>query len=91
MAIYIFLVIGMQLHSAIFAFGNCVPVINIAYDLKNQSFMKLIGQSDKLIDVRNIDSEKLTKIVYSALNNSKEIKKSFEQLKNDFGKNMFLS
>jgi polysaccharide pyruvyl transferase WcaK-like protein len=74
----------MQLHSAIFAFGNCVPVINIAYDLKNYSFMKLIEQSDKLIDVRNIDSEKLSKAVYQTLNNSKEIKKSFKEMKNYF-------
>jgi len=78
------LVIGMQLHSAIFAFGNCIPVINIAYDLKNSSFMKLIGQSDKLINVRNVDSERLTETVYRTLNNSKEIKLDFRKLKNNF-------
>ena len=80
------LVIGMHLHSAIFAFGSGIPVINISYNLKNDSFMKFIHQEDKLMRVDRIDSRKLYKIVTYTLDNSKEIKKDFKYIKNNIWK-----
>ena len=75
------LVISMHMHSAVFAFANGVPVINVAYNLKNYGFMKLIHQDDKVIRVDRIDSGELKKMILRALDNSIEIKKSFEHLK----------
>ncbi len=36
--------IGMRLHSLIFAAMNCVPMLGISYDPKVEAFMKMIGQ-----------------------------------------------
>ena len=81
------LVIGMHLHSAILAFSSGVPIINIAYNLKNYSFMKFIHQEDKIIRVDRIDSKRLKKVSICALDNSSEIKRNFEHLKNNMWEN----
>jgi polysaccharide pyruvyl transferase WcaK-like protein len=75
------LVIGMMMHSAVLAFGSGVPMLNIAYDVKNYNFMEFIGQKDKVIDVRGIDSKEICELAVRVLESSKEIKKSFELLR----------
>jgi polysaccharide pyruvyl transferase WcaK-like protein len=75
------LVIGMMMHSTVLAFGSGVPMLNVAYDVKNYNFMEFIGQKDKVIDVRRIDSKEICKLAAHVLENSKEIKESFELLR----------
>lgn len=75
------LVIGMMMHSTVLAFGSGVPIVNIAYDLKNYNFMEFIGQKDKVIDVRDAGSEKIKDLSVHSLDDSKNIKESFKELK----------
>ena len=77
------LVIGMMMHSAVLAFGSGTPMINVAYDLKNYNFMEFIGQKDKVMDVREVDSEKIDSLVMRTLDDSKKIKESFRALKRE--------
>ncbi len=75
------LVIGMMMHSTVLAFGSGVPIVNVAYDAKNYNFMEFIGQKDKVIDVRETNSKKISDLATRALDNSKRIKESFKILK----------
>lgn len=75
------LVISMLLHSSIFAYGSGVNFINIAYDVKNYSFMKLINNAENLIDLNNLNYnilyKKSIKLLKSKQLSNKIIKKSF--------------
>jgi len=75
------LVIGMNLHSAVFAFASGVPMINVAYDLKNCSFMKMVRQERYLMPADRIDAGTLNKMIGHAIDNSAKTKKDFERLK----------
>lgn len=75
------LVIGMMMHSAVLAFGSGIPVVNIAYDVKNYGFMEFIGQEDKVIDVREVDHKKIGGLAMRTLEDSKEIREKFKLLK----------
>lgn len=75
------LVVGMMMHSTVLAFGSGVPIVNVAYDAKNYNFMEFIGQGDKVIDVRETSSEKISDLAIRALDDSKEIKEGFKALK----------
>jgi polysaccharide pyruvyl transferase WcaK-like protein len=75
------LVISMMMHSTILAFGSGVPIINVAYDIKNYNFMEFINQKDKVIDVRELDSTKINGLIMHTLDDSKNIKGNFKTLK----------
>ena len=75
------LVIGMMMHSTVLAFGSEVPIVNVAYDFKNYNFMEFIGQKDKVIDVRDVDYEKIKDLSMHSLDDSKNIKRGFKTLK----------
>jgi len=75
------LVIGMMMHSTVLAFGSGVPIVNVAYDAKNYNFMEFIGQGDKVIDVRETSSKKISDLAIRTLDDSKEIKEGFKALK----------
>lgn len=51
------LVIGMRLHSLIFAALANVPMIGINYAPKNEAFMQMIGQGLYSIDIRDFNEE----------------------------------
>lgn len=53
------LVVGMRLHSLIFAVENGVPSIGISYDLKVDGFLRSIGREDATLHVHNVTSEEL--------------------------------
>ena len=80
------LVIGMHLHSAIFAFKNCVPVINVAYNVKNYYFMDLIEERDKTIYVDQVDSLQLKKMINHAMSDSSKTRRKFKILKDKMWK-----
>lgn len=75
------LVIGMMMHSTALAFGSGIPIVNIAYDVKNYNFMEFIGQGDKVVDVREADSKKIGDLAIRTINDSKNIKAGFKALK----------
>jgi len=75
------LVIGMMMHSTIFAFGSEVPMVNVAYDFKNLNFMEFIGQEDRVIDVRKVNAERIRELAIKALDSSVAIKRDFATLK----------
>jgi polysaccharide pyruvyl transferase WcaK-like protein len=77
------LVIGMMMHSLVLAFGSGVPMVNVAYDAKNYNFMEFIGQKDKVIDVRETNSKKISDLAVRTLDDSKKIRGSFKTLKRE--------
>ena len=78
------IIVGMRLHTLIFAAGNCVPCVGIIYDPKIRGFMEYIGQ-DKLLDASDFDTEKMleyTDIIIRNTENEKEkLKKNSDRLK----------
>lgn len=77
------LVIGMMMHSIVLAFGSGIPIVNVAYDAKNYNFMEFIGQGDKVIDVRETNSKKISDLVIHTIDDSKNIKVGFKTLKRE--------
>lgn len=55
-------VIGMRLHTLIYAAGSGVPIIGLIYDPKNKGFMEYIGQAH-MENVEKIDVEKMKKFI----------------------------
>jgi len=53
------MVVGMRLHSLIFAVASGVPVAALSYDPKVDAFMKQIGQEDAVVPVQNATKEQL--------------------------------
>ncbi len=55
-------VVGMRLHSLMFAAGRGVPVVGISYDVKVDSFLKYIA-SDTCIKLQDVDSHELMRMI----------------------------
>lgn len=68
------LVVGMRLHSLIFATAGGTPVIGISYDVKVDSFIKDIG-SNACIPVKELTWEALTEEIDLAMAKDDEEKK----------------
>ena len=62
------IVVGMRLHTLIFAVGNCVPCVGIIYDPKIRGFMNYIGQ-DRLVEADQFNAETLVGYVDDIMNN----------------------
>ena len=62
------LLIGMRLHSLIFASAIGVPCIAISYDDKVRSYMSSIGASDWTLSVGDATFENLRRLADDALN-----------------------
>lgn len=70
-------VIGMRLHTLIYAASGGVPLIGLIYDPKNQGFMEYIGQ-DRMENVENIDTEKMKKYIDELFSEDLNVKKDTE-------------
>jgi polysaccharide pyruvyl transferase CsaB len=57
------LVIGMRLHSLIFAAAAGVPSVALSYDPKVDAFMAETGQTDALIDIKQFNTEDLAHLL----------------------------
>jgi len=57
------LLIGMRLHSLIFALINDVPMLGISYDPKVKAFMQMVGQPQVEVDDLGDMKEKLGQII----------------------------
>lgn len=55
--------VGMMLHSTIFSASVDVPVISLAYDIKNRAFMKLLELDDFVVDADSVSLEELTELM----------------------------
>lgn len=71
-------VIGMRLHTLIYAASGGVPLIGLIYDPKNKGFMEYIGQS-RMESVENIDTEKLKKYIDEIASDTSNIRKETEE------------
>jgi polysaccharide pyruvyl transferase WcaK-like protein len=76
--------VSMMLHSLIFAFSNSIPMINVAYDKKNYSFMKDINNEENIIDVKEISYKTLSDNFEKLLKNKKEYVQKFSNKKKGY-------
>ncbi len=60
------LVISMRLHGLVFAAGQGIPLVGVAYDPKVTSFLKYLGK-DSHIDLDDLTADKLKILAESAL------------------------
>jgi polysaccharide pyruvyl transferase CsaB len=56
-------VIGMRLHSLIFAASNAIPSVALSYDPKVDAFMKQSGQADAVFDISTGAHEELSELL----------------------------
>lgn len=69
------LVIGMRLHSLIYATTMCTPLIGLLYDPKIKGFLDYINQN-MLTDASDIDSDFIIKSIENIINNKEEIRQN---------------
>lgn len=72
------LVIGMRLHTLIYAASGGVPLIGLIYDPKNKGFMDYIGQN-RMESVDNIDIEKIKAYIHEIATDDGSIRRQTEQ------------
>lgn len=75
------LVIGMRMHSLIFASMMGVPIIGIELSPKFSPFLKLIGQDECLMPVENINFSNLLDKISRVLSRGKEIREELNSRK----------
>jgi len=75
------LVVGMRMHSMVLASMMDVPVVGIALSPKFSSFFKLIGQSEYLIPLEDLNYGTLVQKISTALSRVEEIKKELRSRK----------
>ena len=76
------ILIGMRLHSLIYASGANVPTLAVSYDPKVDGFAEYIGLTD-IIDVTDFSKESFTKLGTEILENSEEIKSKMNDVVKD--------
>lgn len=52
--------VGVRMHANIFALGNCVPIVAIAYEPKTVGIMHTLGLSDYALEIGTLTEEALT-------------------------------
>lgn len=71
-------VIGMRLHTLIYAASGGVPLIGLIYDPKNKGFMEYIGQH-RMSSVENICVEEMEKFIDEIAQDCGEIRRETEK------------
>lgn len=72
------LILGMRLHTLIYAAGGGIPLIGLIYDPKNKGFLNYINQ-DRMVDVKKIDVKQLGQYVDDILINYDTIRENIAQ------------
>lgn len=72
------LVVGMRLHSLIFALMEGVPSVGIVYDPKVRNTMSRLGMEQYAIDLAKLTSQNLYQTMGRAWNNRKQIRDELE-------------
>lgn len=70
------LILGMRLHSLIFAANMGIPAVALAYDPKVDHFMKSLGLSEYAIDLPSLTTEQLFNILDTAWAQQKQIRQA---------------
>jgi polysaccharide pyruvyl transferase WcaK-like protein len=65
--------IGQMMHSCIMAASVHVPLVGLAYDMKNHGFFDMIGISRYIIDVNRLTIEDLREVVHKVIENRAEL------------------
>ncbi len=74
------LFIGARMHTTIASTSMLVPTVGIAYSQKMHGIIgEMLGQSDYIVDIKDISSDKLITTVINAWENKDLIKKDLEQ------------
>ncbi|OFX17567.1 MAG: polysaccharide pyruvyl transferase CsaB [Armatimonadetes bacterium RBG_16_58_9] len=72
------LVVGMRLHSLMFAASACVPFVSIVYDPKVESFAQATGQKFT-VDMKSLSAEGVKSAVLGAWNERDVLKRELEE------------
>ncbi len=72
------MILGMRLHTLIYAASTGVPVIGLTYDPKVTGFLEDIGQQ-RFIDVSDIDTELLYQLMQDVMENKSEIRQQLRE------------
>ncbi|NLB17446.1 MAG: polysaccharide pyruvyl transferase CsaB [Syntrophomonadaceae bacterium] len=73
-----YMVLGMRLHSLVFASVAAVPMVGLEYDPKIQGFLDCIGQPSAG-DVRNLDYDHLVELMENVWQNREAISQQLEE------------
>lgn len=79
------LVIGMRLHSLIYATTMCVPLVGIIYDPKIQGFLDYINQN-MLISATDVDTQRTRDYISYIIENQNDIRKTLVSHKEELAK-----
>ncbi len=72
-----YIVMGMRLHTLVYAAGGGVPLIGLIYDPKNKGFLDYIEQN-RMVDVKDIDVAKLKAYIDEISKNYNDIQASIK-------------
>jgi polysaccharide pyruvyl transferase CsaB len=82
------LMIGMRLHSLIFAAKEAIPMVGLPYDAKVDSFLRSINLYDYSVSIQETQKDELFEIVEKAWEQKNEIKKHLVEVFNNNEKTM---
>jgi len=71
-------VLGMRLHTLVFAAGSAVPVVGIVYDKKVSGFLDYIGQN-RSVDASDMDVEKAKAYIDEIMENKADISRRLSE------------
>lgn len=77
-------VLGMRLHSIIFAVKYGIPAVSIAYDPKVNSLMAAIGKSDLNLELGKADAESIVSKLFKVYDSRESIRKDFREINHKF-------
>lgn len=72
-------VVGMRYHALVFSALSRVPMVGLSYDPKNDSFLRLLGQT-AVGTAQELDAGKLKEAVRDALDRSPQIKQQYDRV-----------
>lgn len=79
------IVLGMRLHTLIYASSVSVPVAGLVYDPKVENYIRFTGQK-YFIDVNKLESDKLVHMLSEMMNNKDSIKEALTRIHIDMKK-----
>lgn len=72
-------VVGMRYHALVFAALSRVPLVGLSYDPKNDSFLRLLGQT-AVGTAREVNADRLKAAVRDALERTPEIRQQYDRV-----------
>ena len=70
--------VGTRMHSNIFATSMCVPTVAIAYEKKTNGIMETVGLQDYIVEINDINLEKLNLKFENVVLNEEKIRKQLK-------------